>query len=210
MIRAVIFDVDGVMVDSFDANHQFFVNLFTQFGYTPPTYEEYRKYFPMPMMQVIREIASDAPEDEIMKIFNAGKNREILYPYDLLKSPKNLQETVEKLAREYDLGIVTSRITGGVFNLPQLTPLEKYIKTAVYYEDTAKHKPNPEPLLLAIERLKVDPSEAVYIGDAQSDLDAALAAGTHAMYYNSSNALNAEYWVDDFVSIPAYIKQKWA
>lgn len=207
MIQAVIFDVDGVMVDSFDANHQFFVNLFTKFGYKPPTHEEYRELFPMPMMQVIRKIASDASEDEIMEIFNAGKNRKILYPYDLLKSPEYLQKTIESLARKYDLGIVTSRIAGGVFSLPQLTPLEKHFKAAVYYEDTEKHKPSPEPLLLAIERLAVDPSEGVYIGDAQSDLDAASAAGTHAIYYNTSNALDAENWVDNFESIPSMIKK---
>ena len=55
--------------------------------------------------------------------------------------------------------------------------VKTYFRTAVAYEDTTRHKPHPEPLLLAANRLKIKPSGTVYIGDAASDMEAAKAAG---------------------------------
>src|SRR4029079_98204 len=47
-------------------------------------------------------------------------------------------------------------------------------------EDTTLHKPEPEPLLLALDQLGADPADTVYVGDSPFDLRAAHAAGTTA------------------------------
>ena len=44
-------------------------------------------------------------------------------------------------------------------------------------DDTARHKPHPDPLLLAADRLGVEPTDCVYVGDAVVDLQAGQAAG---------------------------------
>ncbi|TML61827.1 MAG: HAD family hydrolase, partial [Actinobacteria bacterium] len=44
-------------------------------------------------------------------------------------------------------------------------------------DETARHKPDPEPLLLALERMGVRADEAAYVGDAPFDVQAAKAAG---------------------------------
>ena len=56
-------------------------------------------------------------------------------------------------------------------------PLEHYFGTVVTGDDTVRHKPDPEPLQLALERLAADPAGAVYVGDSPFDIRAAKAAG---------------------------------
>ena len=51
----------------------------------------------------------------------------------------------------------------------------------VGFEDTSRHKPDPEPVLLAIEQLGGTPDEAVYVGDSPFDIGAAKAAGVFAV-----------------------------
>ena len=59
----------------------------------------------------------------------------------------------------------------------EVLPLERYFETVVTGDDTERHKPDPEPLLLALERLGASPSAAAYVGDSPFDIRAAKAAG---------------------------------
>jgi pyrophosphatase PpaX len=48
-------------------------------------------------------------------------------------------------------------------------------------EETERHKPNPEPLLLALEKLEAAPADAAYVGDSPFDIEAANAAGLRSI-----------------------------
>jgi pyrophosphatase PpaX len=63
----------------------------------------------------------------------------------------------------------------------EVLPLGRYFDTVVTGDDTERHKPAPDPLQLALERLGGDPSSAVYVGDSPFDIRAAKAAGTAAI-----------------------------
>ena len=56
MIKAVIFDIDGVLLDSFEANLKFFQDLMIKFGYLPPTKEEVPPIFHLNMWDAIRSL----------------------------------------------------------------------------------------------------------------------------------------------------------
>ena len=60
-------------------------------------------------------------------------------------------------------------------------PLGHLFDTVVGGDETERHKPDPEPLLLAAERIGADPAETVYVGDSPFDVRAAKAAGMHAI-----------------------------
>ncbi len=204
MIKAVIFDVDGVLLDSFEANFNFFRELMPMAGYKEPTREEYTPLFFSPMIGVIRALAGNASEEEVQRIFEMGKSHRVIYRYDSIGTPAGMAETVLALSKQYRLGIVTSRIKGYLFGYPQLKELKDCFETAVYFEDTTRHKPHPEPLLLATEKLKVKPAEAVYIGDAESDRQAAEAAGMHFIYY-SNRAGAGTAGAGEFTDLPGLI-----
>ncbi len=62
-----------------------------------------------------------------------------------------------------------------------LPPLREPFEVVVGSEDTERHKPNPEPILHALEHLGVGAGTAAYVGDSPFDIGAARAAGVHAV-----------------------------
>lgn len=211
MIKAVLFDVDGVLLDSFEANLKFYQDLMVYAGYKAPTRIQFQPLFATPMKEVIRILLKTKDEDILEKVWLAGKEK-VPYPIEYLKTPDSLHPTIKTLAAQYRLGIVTSRIRGRLFQMPQLRDLEPYFTEAVYYEDTDKHKPEPEPLLLAAHNLRVNPSEAIYIGDALSDVQAARAADMKVILYAENNLSGADVWTTNFGEIPRLVhllSTKW-
>ena len=79
------------------------------------------------------------------------------------------------------LGIVTAKRRATVELAFNVLPLEHLFDTVVGGDETQRHKPDPEPLLLAAERLNVDPRQCAYVGDSPFDIRAAKAAGVRAV-----------------------------
>jgi|SRR3989344_2167079 len=206
MIKAVIFDVDGVLLDSFEANLKFFSDLMIYFGYNSPTREQFPELFHRSMKDIIRTLTKLTNENEIEKIWKAGRDDVVRYPVELAFQSKHVKKTLEILSKDYILGIVTSRTTNNIYRLPQLAELEKYFKVTIGYQDTEKHKPEPDPLLLAAKKLGVPTSECVYIGDSANDIIAATAAGMKSILFYKENLANADANVFSFQELPEIIK----
>ena len=205
MIKTVLFDVDGVLLDSFEANLNFFQKLMPIVGYPSPTRDQYKQCFHLSMLDVIKKLIAPASEEKAKEIFDIGRKEAINYQYQLIKTPIKITETILDLHDKYKLGIVTSRIKGRLLDYPQFKDIKNCFQTAIYYEDTKNHKPDPEPLLLAAKKLKVKSTEAVYIGDTESDRQAAQAAKMHFIHYVNNN-LSDSIKTCAFTQIPNLIK----
>jgi pyrophosphatase PpaX len=79
------------------------------------------------------------------------------------------------------LGIVTAKRRVTVELAFNVVPIEHLFDTVVGGDETARHKPHPEPLLLAARRLDADPKEVAYVGDSPFDIRAAKTARMHAV-----------------------------
>jgi pyrophosphatase PpaX len=80
------------------------------------------------------------------------------------------------------LGVVTAKRHRTVqLALDRFPELAEQFEVVVGYEDTERHKPEPDPVLLALERLGAAPAEAAYVGDSPFDIQAAKAAGVFAI-----------------------------
>ncbi|MBP9711959.1 MAG: HAD family hydrolase [Candidatus Pacebacteria bacterium] len=198
MIKAIIFDVDGVLVHSFEANHKFFGDLFRKFGYTFMSKEDYENYFHLTTKDIVRHTTKSTDEDEIHKIWTSTKKGGMPYPDELLEFPNSMSETIEKLSKKYTLGIATSRTLNPLEDFPELKLISKYFRAVVLYEDTENHKPHPEPLLLAAQKLNLNPSECVYVGDSATDIVAARASGMKAINYNKRIREEADLNIAEF------------
>jgi HAD superfamily hydrolase (TIGR01509 family) len=211
MLKAIIFDIDGVLLDSFEANLKFYQDLMIKAGYRPPTREEFPAIFHFSMMDAIKSLTKSDSEEEIKRIWELGRSREVGYGLDLLTTPEGIEEVLEQLNKDYKLGIVTSRVRESVYEFPKLAKLEKYFKVAVSYQDTTKHKPDPEPLLLAAHKLGVKPEECVYIGDVENDITAARSAGMKVVIYSQNQFNKADASTPLFTELPqmiSYLAQK--
>jgi pyrophosphatase PpaX len=80
------------------------------------------------------------------------------------------------------LGIVTAKRRATVdLAFARLPELEASFEVVITSDDTERHKPSPDPILAAVDRLGVAPAEAAYVGDSPFDVRAAKAAGVFAV-----------------------------
>jgi pyrophosphatase PpaX len=97
---------------------------------------------------------------------------------ETLEAFEGILEVVEKLHDEgRRLGVVTAKRRESLDLALARIPLEPYLDVIVASEDTDRHKPDPDPLLEALRRLRAMPDEAAYVGDSPFDVRAAEAAG---------------------------------
>jgi pyrophosphatase PpaX len=79
------------------------------------------------------------------------------------------------------LGIVTAKRRATVDLAFNVLPLRHLFEIVVGGDETERHKPDPEPLLLAAQRFDANPESCAYVGDSPFDIRAARAAGMHAI-----------------------------
>lgn len=102
--------------------------------------------------------------------------------HDELEACAGMGEVLERLRDEgRRLGIVTAKRRDTAELAFTVVPLGHLFETIVGGDETERHKPDPEPLLLGAERLGADPAETAYVGDSPFDMRAAKAAGMFAV-----------------------------
>jgi pyrophosphatase PpaX len=111
--------------------------------------------------------------DELVRVYR--EHNEPLHA-DLQAFP-GVQDLLGKLrAQSRKLGVVTSKRRRTVDLAFAVLPIERYFDAVVTSGDTERHKPNPEPVLLALERLGAEPANAAFVGDSPFDVRAGKAA----------------------------------
>lgn len=205
MIKAVIFDIDGVLLDSKDANIKFYQLLLEKSGYKTPSRKQVEGIFHLPMMDAIRILTKESSEAKVREVWDMGRGRKVRYPRELLKLPDHARDLVHAISKTYRLAIVTSRVQAGVEDFFQVSGLQKYFEVVISYEDYTHPKPHPEPLFTAVERLGLKTGETIYIGDTATDIEAAKAAGIKFLLYSSAPIAGADFRVSSFDEIPETI-----
>ena len=79
------------------------------------------------------------------------------------------------------LGVVSAKRRSTVERVFDGAAIGEYFDVVVGSDDTERHKPDPEPLLRALELLGADPPDAAYVGDSPFDVGAARAAGVYSV-----------------------------
>ncbi len=104
--------------------------------------------------------------------FQRANLARLIRPYDGMK------DTLAGLqARGLTLGVVTSKVEWAARECYEYYGLGEFLSIGVFHDDTGRHKPDPEPLLLAAAKGGLDPARTVYVGDSVHDMAAGRAAG---------------------------------
>jgi HAD superfamily hydrolase (TIGR01509 family) len=199
VIKAVIFDVDGVLVDSREANVTLVKKLMVTAGYPEPSDEEVSKAFHMPILLTFQMLAGTTSEEDTAKaraILEDGNLRDEVAK--LYQFPLSLEAYLEKLHQKYKLGIATSRMRIGMGSIFTSRQIEHLFDAVVTFDDVKKPKPHPEALLLAAKTLSVSPDEAIYIGDGHSDIEAAKSAGMKSIHISRTPHPDAHAVIEEF------------
>jgi pyrophosphatase PpaX len=102
--------------------------------------------------------------------------------HDALEACVGIEDVLVRLHEEgRRLGIVTAKRRATVELAFARVPLGHLFEAIVGGDETQRHKPDPEPLLLAAERLGADAARTAYVGDSPFDIRAAKAAGMFAV-----------------------------
>jgi pyrophosphatase PpaX len=126
------------------------------------------------------QMAVFAPErvDELVRVYR--DHNEPLH--EELEACVGMEDVLIRLHAEgRRLGVVTAKRRATVELAFARVPLAHLFETIVGGDETEKHKPDPEPLLLAAERMHASPAETAYVGDSPFDIRAAKAAGMYAI-----------------------------
>lgn len=175
--QTLLFDLDGTLIDSVGLifasyNHTLLVHRGEE-----RDHDYWLAMLGKPLREQLAEFTSDAAEVEAMattyREHNHGLHDELVTAYD------GIVDLIRELEdRGNVLGLVTSKSRLGARRGLDLIGLQNSFQALICLEDVDRHKPNPEPVLAALDRLAVPANGAIYIGDSPHDLIAGRAAGT--------------------------------
>ena len=119
-------------------------------------------------------VLSPAHVDELVRVYREH-NRPL---HDELQAFEGVEELMETLSGQgRKLGIVTAKGRQTVDLAFAVLSLERYFDAVVTADMTDRHKPDPDPVLKALELLESNPVEAAFVGDSPYDIAAGKAAG---------------------------------
>ena len=175
---AVLFDVDGTLVDSLEMIVRGLGDALEKYFETRPSPSQIRSLIGMPLReQFALYSTTEISEEELAEMTQFTLDR-----YDVHRVHESLfNPAVEMLIMCHKQGLKTSLVTSK--NSVELQSFLQefhgtpYLDTAVCASDVHRPKPDPESALLACQRLNVDPAKAVMIGDSVYDLRCARGAG---------------------------------
>jgi HAD superfamily hydrolase (TIGR01549 family) len=170
-VRAVLFDWDGTLLNSFAGQTRAYLAMFRALGVVWNTRDLARFYSPN-WYRVYR--AARLPR---AKWAEADRLWTRTYAQEAPRLLPGARKIIELLRRQFVLGIVSSGNRPRVRRELRRFELARYFSACVCNEDSPKKKPHPAPLELALTRLKTDPAECVYVGDAPEDIEMARRAG---------------------------------
>ncbi|MCC6317479.1 MAG: HAD-IA family hydrolase [Gemmatimonadaceae bacterium] len=174
--RVVLFDLDGTLADTIELIVRSGQHAFTTVLGWSPSREEILRGLGRPLASHLGDYASSAQQlDAIIAAYRSFQ----MANHDRLTRPyAGVNDVVHWLRDDgRPLGVVTSKIETLAHRALTCIGIDACFEIVVGLESTATHKPGPEPVLFAMQRLGAAAAETVYVGDSPFDLDAANAAG---------------------------------
>lgn len=174
MLRAVLFDFDGTLIDTHQLNILGLNRLSVAGRGRPFSAGELEAALGKPLSFYLQMIRPDL-HDTLARVFRMW----YVNHHDLYAAPyEGVQAMIARLrACGLKTGIVTNNSRQGLQMGLSLLGLENAFDITITRDDVDRCKPSPDGILLALKALSVSPEAALYVGDSLVDLEAASAAG---------------------------------
>jgi pyrophosphatase PpaX len=176
-IRAVLFDLDGTLIDSERLILSSYRHTMQEhLGHVPPE-EIWKSTIGQPLVVQMKMFARS--EDQAAAMIQTYVDHNLAHHDDYVLPFPGVRSVVE-VVRESgrSLGIVTSKKRRAThMGLARCDLPAEWFEAIVTADDVKRYKPEPEPVLEALERLGVSACQAMYVGDSTHDMRSGRAAG---------------------------------
>ena len=173
---ALLFDLDGTLIDSVQLILESYRHTLASHGIPPRTDEEWLRGVGTPLAAQFAPWQDDQGTLEAMIATYREYN---LANHDrMVREFPGVVETVRAVrARRLKTGLVTSKARSGALRGLRLVGLEDAMDVLVCADEVTNAKPHPEPVAKAVELLGADPATTLFVGDSIHDLNSGRAAG---------------------------------
>ncbi|MEO7135540.1 MAG: HAD family hydrolase [Vicinamibacterales bacterium] len=192
-LKAVLFDVDGTLVDSNDAHAAAWVKAFTEHGVTVDA-AEVRRCIGMggdKLMPDVSGLSEDSPEGGAI-----AQRRGEIFMTEFLPTLKPFKDADDLVAAIKRLGLTAIAASSAKEDelraLLELSDTTSLIDDATSSDDAEESKPAPDIIEAALSRAKAAPDDAIMIGDTPYDIEAARRAGVKTIAFRSGGWSDAD------------------
>ncbi len=177
-IKTVLFDFDYTLADSSDGVIDCINHALTQLQLPTQAAQKIRSTIGLSLPDTLAELIGHLPLSTVKEF-----RRHFVKQADQVMADKTIllpgvQEVLDVLqSRNLTLGLVSTKFRYRIQTILEREHLLDYFAVIIGGEDVTRHKPNPEGLLLAVERLNSTPDSTLYVGDSVTDAKTAQKAG---------------------------------
>ena len=197
-VSVIIFDCDGVMFDSRQANIDFYNHILSHFDLPPIKGEDVEFVHMHTAEESVNHIFRGSPYTAQAQRYRLTKLDYTPFIRDMVMEP-GIRELLEQLKSHYGLAVATNR-SNTIGKVLEWHDLTGYFDIVVSSLDVANPKPHPETILKILEFFGVGPDRCLYVGDSEVDYRVCQASGVPLIAYRNRN-LKAAYFVENLLDI---------
>jgi pyrophosphatase PpaX len=176
MRPALLFDLDGTLVDSIELIMRSMHHAFDGHAGRVPTDDEWRALIGRPLADSFREFEVDEPEVE--RLIGRYREYQLTHHDRLLRAYDGIVEAIRGFAAAgHPMALVTSKADWLAARALAHVGLDDAIPVVVGCDSCTRHKPHPEPVERALALLGVVPADSIFVGDSPHDIESGRAAG---------------------------------
>jgi pyrophosphatase PpaX len=173
---ALLFDLDGTLIDSIELILGAMRHAFTGFDGDAPTDEQWRAGIGIPLHTALRQFAPD--EAEVERLFGRYREYQLEHHDQLIRPYEGIIEAIQAFsAAGHPIALVTSKSDWMAKKALVLVGLDALIPVIVGCDTCVNHKPHPEPVERALALLGARADNALFFGDSPHDVQSGRAAG---------------------------------
>ena len=183
-VRAVVFDMDGVLIDAREWHYEALNRALRLFGLEISRFDHLSTYDGLPTRRKLEMLSIERGLPRRLHSFlNELKQRYTMeIVHSQCKPTFHHEYALSRLRREgLLLGVASNSVRKTVETMMDQSGLRPYLEVLVSNEDVTHGKPDPEMYVLAMERLGVRPDECLVVEDNEHGIRAARAAGAHVL-----------------------------
>ena len=192
-IKAILFDMDGVLIEAKDWHYEALNRALKLFGYEINRFEHLTSYDGLPTSMKLKKLTLEKGLPEQLHGFiNEMKQQYTVSMIQNLCRPRfNHEYALSKLKSEgYHLAVGSNSIRMTIEMMMDYAKLTNYFEFMLSNQDVKKAKPNPEIYLTAMSKMGLLPENCLIVEDNENGIKAAVASGAHVLVVQTVDDVN--------------------